>query len=97
MKMSAPVSLTRDGTPWEPLYLDSISIVTCIGCGRCFKVCGQGVLEPAAVNEDGEIVDPDEEESEKTVMVVANQGACIGCKACLRVCTAKGAQTHVAA
>ena len=26
-------------------------------------------------------------------MVVANKGACIGCKACLRVCTAKGAQT----
>lgn len=56
-----------------------------------------GVLEPRAVNEDGEIVDPDEEESEKTVMYVANAGACIGCKACMRVCTAKGAQVHVPA
>ena len=88
---------TRDGSAWMPEYLVKIDGETCIGCGRCFKVCGQGVLEPRAVNEDGEIVDPDEEESEKTVMYVANAGACIGCKACMRVCTAKGAQVHVPA
>jgi Nif-specific ferredoxin III len=93
--MPATETVTRDGTAWQPLYLDSIDIETCIGCGRCFKVCGQGVLETAAVNEDGEIVDPDEEESEKTVMVVAHPGLCIGCKACMRVCTTK-AQAHVA-
>jgi Nif-specific ferredoxin III len=94
--MSAIEFLTRDGTAWQPLYLDSIDPELCIGCGRCFKVCGQDVLALRAINEDGEIVDPEEEESERMITVVANAGNCIGCKACMRVCSTK-AQKHVAA
>lgn len=94
--MAETQTLTRDGSPWEPLYLDAIDPELCIGCGRCFKVCGQDVLALAAINEEGEIVDPDEEESERMITVVANKGNCIGCKACMRVCSTK-AQKHVSA
>ncbi|QNT70954.1 ferredoxin III, nif-specific [Defluviicoccus vanus] len=94
--MSDGPFLTRDGTPWTPLYLDSIDPEICIGCGRCFKVCGQNVMALKAINEDGEIVDPEEEESERMITVVENSGNCVGCRACMRVCTTK-AQHFVAA
>ena len=35
---------TRDGRAWKPSYLLTIDIETCIGCGRCFKSCGRGVM-----------------------------------------------------
>ena len=37
-------SQTRDGRAWEPEYLIAIDSKTCIGCGRCFKVCGRNVM-----------------------------------------------------
>lgn len=42
------------------------------------------------INEDGEIVDLDDEDDdvEKSVMVMNDTGACIGCGACARVCPA---------
>ena len=40
------VAVTRDGTEWVPRYLESIDHDECIGCGRCYKACGQGVMEP---------------------------------------------------
>jgi Nif-specific ferredoxin III len=86
--------LTRDGTPWTPEYLDSIDPEQCIGCGRCFKVCAQDVMEAKAVTEDGDIVDADDDEAERMIMTVANKGACTGCAACARVC-GKNAQRHV--
>jgi Nif-specific ferredoxin III len=87
-------SVTRDGRLWQPSYLLEIDPETCIGCGRCFKVCGQAVMDLKGINEDGEIVGLDEdEEIERKVMTVADEGACIGCGACARVC-AKGSQTH---
>ncbi len=43
---------TRDGTPWEPEYLVAINGTTCIGCGRCFKVCGRDVMQLWGVNEE---------------------------------------------
>lgn len=87
--------LTRDGTAWVPLYLDEIDHEKCIGCGRCYKVCGHGVLALKAVSEDGEIVDADDGDAEKMVMTIADKGKCIGCNACAMVCTVKGAQIHV--
>jgi Nif-specific ferredoxin III len=90
-------TVSRDGTPWVPLYLDSISDEKCIGCGRCNKVCGFGVLGMKGLTEDGDECDIDDEEMERIVSTVSNKGACIGCNACSRVCGAKGAQTHVAA
>ena len=79
-----------------PAYLDSINADACIGCGRCFKVCGQSVLAPierAGVEDE----DDDEygEECLTTVMSVADGGACICCRACYRVC-AKRAPVHAA-
>lgn len=86
---------TRDGRGWAPRYLDAIDHDSCIGCGRCYKVCGRGVLEP--------ITKPFEDEEDdygddmgNTVMSVADAGACIGCEACSKVC-AKRAHTHIAA
>jgi Nif-specific ferredoxin III len=85
---------TRDGRPWIPSYLESIDHDACIGCGRCYKVCGRGVLAPIEKPFDDE--DDEDEECVTTVMSVADSGACIGCEACAKVC-AKKAQTHVAA
>ena len=87
---------TRDGRIWQPNFLLEIDHETCIGCGRCFKVCGQAVMTLKGVNEDGDFVDLGEDEDdeiERKVMVVAEAGACIGCGACARVCP-KDCQTH---
>ena len=85
---------TRDGRSWVPAYLDSIDQDACIGCGRCYKVCGRGVMEPV---EKAPREDEDEDElCGGTVMSVADPGACIGCEACAKVC-AKKAQRHLAA
>ena len=94
--MSTGMSLTRDGTPWQPQYLDAIDAGTCIGCGRCFKVCDRGVLAMMGLDEDGELLEPDDDDVERMVMTVAAKGGCIGCNACARVC-GSGAMTHVAA
>ena len=96
--------LTRDGSAWTPEYLVSIDDKTCIGCGRCFKVCSRDVMALYGVDEDGEILgkvtgDDDDDfdgELNRKIMVVDNSGACIGCAACYRVCP-KNCQTHVAA
>jgi Nif-specific ferredoxin III len=93
--MSEYQALRRDGTPWEPMYLEAIDPKACIGCGRCFKVCGHGVLSSRGLTEDGDFCEPDDEEMERLVTVVADKGRCIGCQACARVC-AKAAQVHVA-
>jgi Nif-specific ferredoxin III len=87
---------TRDGRAWEPDYLLEISGETCIGCGRCYKVCGREVMTLKGLNDEGEIVDLDDdedEEVEKKVMVMNDTGACIGCGACARVCPTN-CQTH---
>lgn len=93
--MSVP-TLTRDGTPWTPRYVDRIDGKRCLGCGRCFKVCGQGVLEMKWIDEEGTFVEEDDGDAERMVMTVAEKGQCIGCGACVRVCS-KGAQVLVEA
>ncbi|WP_078709113.1 ferredoxin III, nif-specific [Consotaella salsifontis] len=90
---------TRDGTTYLPKYLIAIDPAQCIGCGRCFKVCGQGVMTLKGVDEDGQFInieDEDDDEVERRVMTLARAGACIGCGACARVCT-RGCQSHAAA
>jgi Nif-specific ferredoxin III len=89
-------AVTRDGREWEPMYLTGIDVEKCIGCGRCFKVCGRGVLTLKGINEDGEMVsvdDDEDDEIERKIMVLSDEGACIGCGACARVCP-RDAQTH---
>jgi Nif-specific ferredoxin III len=90
-------AVTRDGRTYTPEFLDAIDAENCIGCGRCFKVCGRDVMRLVGVDEDGTVVeldDEDDDEIERMIMVLADPGACVGCGACARVC-AKGCQTHV--
>ena len=95
---------TRDGSAYTPLYLTDINAETCIGCGRCFKVCPQGVMSLYGVDEDGQILgivtDDDDDDFDgdlnRKIMKVESPGACIGCNACSRVCP-KNCQTHVPA
>ncbi len=86
---------TRDGRNWKPSFLLSISTETCIGCGRCHKVCGRDVMTLKGIDENHNIVELEDEdaETERKIMVVVDEGACIGCSACSRVCP-KDCQTH---
>ena len=71
----------------------------CIGCGRCFKVCGRDVMTLKGINDEGELVDLEDDEDdevEKKIMVMNDEGACIGCGACARVCPTN-CQTHATA
>ena len=98
MAMLSKESTTRDGREWQPQYLIAIDGATCIGCGRCFKVCGRDVMTLKGINEDGDMVnldDDEDDEIERKVMVMADAGACIGCAACSRVCPTD-CQTHAA-
>jgi Nif-specific ferredoxin III len=95
--MSALAGLTRGGIPWIPQFVQAIDWHKCIGCGRCLKVCGRGVLGLKAMNEEGEFVDNEEEdEIERKVMTIVQADLCIGCQACSRICP-KSCYTHAAA
>jgi len=87
--------LTRGGLPWVPKYLDEVNEAKCIGCGRCNKVCGHGVLGLKGLTEDGDECPIDDEEMERMVTTIVAKENCVGCNACGLVCGAKGAQTHV--
>jgi Nif-specific ferredoxin III len=90
---------TKDGRDWRPEYLVAIDEKKCIGCGRCFKVCGRSVMTLKGLNEEGDFVDLDEDDDEevnKKIMVMDDAGACIGCGACARVCPTN-CQTHAPA
>lgn len=89
-------SVTKSGKTWEPQFVQEIDQSTCLGCGRCYKVCGYNVLSLVAMNEEGEIVeDEDDDEIERKVMSIANEENCIGCQACSRICPKK-CYTHAA-
>lgn len=91
----AAISITMpDGRTWTPKFVQEINQEKCIGCGRCFKVCGRDVLQLVGIDEEGELVpmeadDDDEEEYEKKVMTIANQLNCVGCEACSKICPKK--------
>ena len=92
-------TLTRDGRAWQPDFLVAIDSETCIGCGRCFKVCGRNVMQLKGITNEGELValesddDDDDEEFERKIMTMAYAGACIGCGARACVCP-RNCQTH---
>lgn len=83
------------GLRWTPRFAKSIDEGKCIGCGRCFRVCGRDVLQLVGLSDEGERValageDEDEDdEYEKKIMTVANPQNCIGCEACMKICPKK--------
>ena len=89
-----------DGRSWVPKFVKEIDQEKCIGCGRCFKVCGRDVLQLVGIDDEGEYVavgvgEDDDDEYEKKVMTIANQMNCVGCEACMKICPKK-CYTHEA-
>ncbi|HKB60526.1 MAG TPA: ferredoxin III, nif-specific [Gallionellaceae bacterium] len=99
--MTSEVTITLpDGRTWTPRFVKNIDQEKCIGCGRCFRVCGREVLQLVGIDEDGGVMalaldEDDDDEYEKKVMTVANQINCIGCEACAKICPKK-CYTHEA-
>ena len=86
------------GEIWTPKFAQQIDQNKCIGCGRCYRVCGRDVLQMAGVDEDGNFIpvalgadedDDDDEEYEKKVMTIAHPENCVGCEACSKICPKK--------
>ena len=88
------VGRTRGGEQWVPEFVTELNASTCIGCGRCYKVCPRDVFE---LVERGEEIDEDDdfydEDDEMMVMSIKDAMDCIGCKSCAAVCP-KNCHTH---
>ena len=86
-----------DGRRWVPRFVQALNRDKCIGCGRCFRVCGRDVLQLIGVSDEGELIplgvgpddDDDDGEYEKKVMTIAKQHNCVGCEACAKICPKK--------
>lgn len=95
------VGKTRGGAEWTPQFVTDLNQATCIGCGRCYKVCPRDVFELVERTDADEIEEDDDDdfyddEDEMMVMAIADEMDCIGCMACAKVCP-KNCHTHVAA
>jgi Nif-specific ferredoxin III len=89
--MEPITGLTRGGANWTPTFLIKLDQQTCIGCGRCFKVCPRDVFDLVEREADDDSHDDDEDNA--MVMSIANALDCIGCGSCSRVCP-KQCHTH---
>ena len=95
VKMTDFIVTFPGGLFWTPRFAEKIDERKCIGCGRCFRVCGREVLQLVGLNEDGERVvvdtgdEDDDDEYEKKIMTIAHPENCIGCEACSRICPKK--------
>ncbi|MCE5181844.1 MAG: ferredoxin III, nif-specific [Betaproteobacteria bacterium] len=92
--MSFASVVMPDGRSWIPKFVKAINKEKCIGCGRCFKVCGRDVLQLMGMDDEGELIavdidGDDDDEYEKKVMTVANEQNCTGCEACAKICPKK--------
>jgi Nif-specific ferredoxin III len=86
--------MTRGGVEWTPAFITDINQNTCIGCGRCYKVCPRDVFElvdrdDLDLEELEDEGDDDFEEAPGMVMNLKDLLDCIGCQACSRVCPKK--------
>ncbi|HBA33764.1 MAG TPA: ferredoxin III, nif-specific [Gammaproteobacteria bacterium] len=96
--VSTIVGRTRGGSEWTPEFVVGLNQSTCIGCGRCFKVCPRDVFELVQRSESDDIDEDDDfydDDDEMMVMSIANEMDCIGCMSCSRVCP-KGCHSHAA-
>ncbi len=91
--MDAYTALTRGGSLYTPTFITDLNQKTCIGCGRCYKVCPRDVFE--LVERDEDEIDDDMDDDQMSVMSLKNMLDCIGCGSCARVCP-KGCHTHQA-
>ena len=81
-----------DGRSWIPKFVKKINQTKCIGCGRCYRVCGRDVLQLTAIDDDGAVIaldSEDDDEYDKKAMSIANEYNCIGCEACAKICPKK--------
>lgn len=91
--------VTYGGTTWTPSFVTDINQRSCIGCGRCFKVCPRDVFDLVERDEvlAAEDFDDDygdfEDDDNTMVMSLKNASDCIGCEACSKVCP-KDCFTH---
>ena len=80
---------TFGGAVWTPNYVTNLNQRTCIGCGRCFKVCPRDVFD-LIEKDDVDDFDDDygdfEDDDNTMVMSLKNPADCIGCEACSKVC-----------
>ncbi|MCX8049180.1 MAG: ferredoxin III, nif-specific [Methylohalobius sp.] len=83
------------GRVWIPKFVQAIDQNKCIGCGRCFKVCGRDVLAMIGLDEEGLPVE-EGEDYEKQVMAIVHPENCVGCEACAKICPKK-CYTHAPA
>jgi Nif-specific ferredoxin III len=88
--MEPITGLTRGGANWTPTFLVKLDQATCIGCGRCYKVCPRDVFDLVEREADDDSYD---DEDNNMVMSIANAFDCIGCGSCSRVCP-KQCHTH---
>ena len=91
--MDSYTALTRNGDSWTPTFVTDLNQKTCIGCGRCYKVCPRDVFE--LVDREEDELDEDLDEDQMSVMSLKDVMDCIGCGACSRVCP-KQCHTHQA-
>lgn len=102
MSESIITGRTRGGSEWIPEFVTAVNPSTCIGCGRCYKVCPRDVFElverSGLVEDDMDDDDDDydDDDDEMKVMAVNDALDCIGCKSCSRVCP-KNCHSHESA
>ena len=82
------------GRHWTPKFVQKIAEEKCIGCGRCFRICGRDVLQMVGLTDDGDRVpvvggDDDDGEYERKIMTISKQINCVGCEACAKICPKK--------
>ncbi|GAB3467107.1 ferredoxin III, nif-specific [Azotobacter salinestris] len=87
---------TRGGAEWVPQFISAVNPQTCIGCGRCYKVCPRDVFELVDRADVMEADDDHDDDDEMMVMAVKDGQDCIGCTSCAKVCP-KQCHTHEAA
>ncbi|MEO1027676.1 MAG: ferredoxin III, nif-specific [Pseudomonadota bacterium] len=94
--MSEITGLTRGGETYVPKFVMELDQASCIGCGRCYKVCPRDVFELVGredADDDGDDFEDDDDDDNSMVMALSNPLDCIGCEACSRVCP-KDCMTH---